>query len=51
MSFISKSPDFEEGTIITIGTTDKIYCAKLQTTVGRRTWLWIRHVTNRFMVL
>lgn len=46
-----QSPDFEEGTIITIRTTDKINCAKLQTGVGRCTWLWIRHVINVFMVL
>ena len=45
------SPDFEEGTNITVGTTDKIYCAQLQTRVGRYTWLWIRHIINMFMVL
>jgi len=29
-----QSPDFEESTNITIGTTDKIYCAQLHTRVG-----------------
>jgi len=33
------SPDFEEGTNITFGKTDKIYCAQLQTRVGRYTGL------------
>jgi hypothetical protein len=32
-----QSPDYEEGTNITIGTSDKIYYAQLQTRAGRYT--------------